>query len=356
MANNVEITAGTGTSIATDDVAGVHYQLIKLVAGAEDDAARIGGDATNGLDVDVTRLPALVSNSGVDIGDVTINNSTGAAAVNIQDGGNSITVDGTIAISDGSTTIAVLTAGQDNLADSTNQLVSASLAYFFDGTAWDRGVSVSHGADGVSAGIQAIGNYFFNGSTWDRFRGDTTNGLDIDVTRLPVLVANSGVDIGDVTINNASGGSAVNIQDGGNSITVDNGGTFATQATLQAGTNAIGKLIPPDYDVTSHTAKTIKYYTNAGAVTDGIIWSPAAGKRFHVTSLFLNVSAAATVTIEDDLTAGDSALLKMELAANSGVAIPFGEMYPLTSGEDAADLLITTTAGNIYVTAIGYEI
>lgn len=35
--------------------------------------------------------------SGTDIGDVTINNSTGAAAVNIQDGGNTITVDGTVA-------------------------------------------------------------------------------------------------------------------------------------------------------------------------------------------------------------------------------------------------------------------
>lgn len=43
------------------------------------------------------------------------------------------------------------------------------------------------------------------------------------------LGANSGVDIGDVTINNATGASAVNIQDGGNSITVDNGGTFAVQ-------------------------------------------------------------------------------------------------------------------------------
>jgi hypothetical protein len=36
---------------------------------------------------------------GVDIGDVTINNATGGAAVNIQDGGNSITVDGTVAVS-----------------------------------------------------------------------------------------------------------------------------------------------------------------------------------------------------------------------------------------------------------------
>lgn len=37
--------------------------------------------------------------SGTDIGDVTINNASGASAVNIQDGGNSITVDGSISVS-----------------------------------------------------------------------------------------------------------------------------------------------------------------------------------------------------------------------------------------------------------------
>ena len=36
------------------------------------------------------------ANSGVDIGDMTVNNAAGAAAVNIQDGGNTITVDGTV--------------------------------------------------------------------------------------------------------------------------------------------------------------------------------------------------------------------------------------------------------------------
>jgi hypothetical protein len=41
---------------------------------------------------------ALQTQPGVDIGDVTINNAAGAAAVNIQDGGNSITVDGTVSI------------------------------------------------------------------------------------------------------------------------------------------------------------------------------------------------------------------------------------------------------------------
>lgn len=51
----------------------------------------------------------LGANSGVDIGDVTVNNAGGASAVNIQDGGNSITVDGTVAFSN--TTIAVTNTG-----------------------------------------------------------------------------------------------------------------------------------------------------------------------------------------------------------------------------------------------------
>lgn len=97
-----------------------------------------------------------------------------------------------------------------------------------------------------------------------------------------------------------------------------------------------------------------KYYTNAGAVTDGIVWSSAAGKRWYVTDIFINVSAAATVTLEDDLTAGDAVIWKAELAANSGWSHHFGT--PLFSGEDAADLLVTTTAGNIYITVTGYEI
>lgn len=62
MADNVTIPAsGTGTAtpvIATDDVSGVHYQYVKLVDGAADATGKIGGDATNGLDVDVTRLPS----------------------------------------------------------------------------------------------------------------------------------------------------------------------------------------------------------------------------------------------------------------------------------------------------------
>jgi hypothetical protein len=167
-------------------------------------------------------------------------------------------------------------------------------------------------------------------------------------------------------------------------IAVTNAGTFATQATLQtgsnaigklaansgvdigdvdvtslpalaAGTNAIGKLLPPNTDVTTNAAYARKYYTNAGAVTDGIIWSPAAGTRWHVVTMYIQTSADATITLEDDKAGGDDPVWKGEVAAKSGVVLSFTEQYPMSSGEDAADLIVTTSAGNVYISCVGYE-
>lgn len=246
------------------------------------------------------------------------------------------------------------------------------------------GSALSDGETGqvVIAGIQ--GHTTAGGGAWVDVKVSPSGSLSADVSG-STLGANSGVDIGDVTINNASGASAVNIQDGGNTITVD--GTVAVTnsditsiktaveiidnavsgnemqvdvvGALPAGTNTIGavKSVPSDIDSNGSNANHAdKYYTNAGAVTDGIIWSPAAGKRWHVLNLTINVSAACTVTIEDDLAAGDNPRLKFEFAANSGITIPYNKEHPFSSGEDAADLLITTTAGNVYVQAVGYEI
>lgn len=57
MADNVTLP-GTGAITATDDAGGAHYQKVKLVDGTADSTAVIPGDATYGLDVDVTRIAA----------------------------------------------------------------------------------------------------------------------------------------------------------------------------------------------------------------------------------------------------------------------------------------------------------
>jgi hypothetical protein len=72
MADNVAITAGSGTSIATDDAgAGGHVQIIKLAISTDGSATVIPADTANGLDVDVTRLPALAAGTN-NIGDVDV--------------------------------------------------------------------------------------------------------------------------------------------------------------------------------------------------------------------------------------------------------------------------------------------
>ncbi len=53
MADNVAITAGSGTSIATDDVGGVHVQRVKITTGADGTA----NDATATNPVPTTNYP-----------------------------------------------------------------------------------------------------------------------------------------------------------------------------------------------------------------------------------------------------------------------------------------------------------
>jgi hypothetical protein len=71
MADGVAITAGSGTTISTDDCSAAgHVQRIKVAYGADGDATQVGADA-NGLDVDVVRLPSLPAGANV-VGGVTL--------------------------------------------------------------------------------------------------------------------------------------------------------------------------------------------------------------------------------------------------------------------------------------------
>jgi hypothetical protein len=57
----------------------------------------------------------------------------------------------------------------------------------FDGSTWQRVERVSDtdaiGTSGNNIRVAAM-SYLYNGTTYDRMRGDTTNGLDVDVTRI----------------------------------------------------------------------------------------------------------------------------------------------------------------------------
>lgn len=119
----------------------------------------------------------LGANSGVDIGDVTINNAAGASAVNIQDGGNSITVDGTVSITANSAVNIAQVAGTTTSVDSgtadngTQRVVQATSATPTLSNVASSATSVTL----LSAATARISATLYNDSTQDvRIKYGTT--------------------------------------------------------------------------------------------------------------------------------------------------------------------------------------
>lgn len=315
-------TADLDTGAGTDTRA-----VVGLVGSKSGGGELIPGSATDGL------LVNLGANNDVSVtGTVAVTQSGTWDEVGINDSGNNISIDwaGTVPPIGAGTEAAALRV---TLATDSTGVVSIDD---------NGGVLTVDGTVAVTnAGITTIAGAV----SGTEMQVDVVAALPAGTNAIGKLAANSGVDIGDVDI--------TSIAAGDNNIgNVD----VVTLPALAAGTNAIGKLVVQDTDTNGNTNHAQKYYTNAGAVTDGIIWSPAAGKRWHILTLYINVSAAATVTLEDDLAGGDSAVWKGELAANSGVVLTYDKDHAFASTEDAADLIITTSAGNVYVQAVGYEI
>ena len=298
----------TGTqrvTIATNDVVPVSQ------SGTWDEVGI--NDSGNSITVDNAQLSVVGTGTEAAAMRVTIaTDSTGVLSV--DDNGGILTVDGTVILGAGTAEIGKLAAGVANIGD----------------------VDVLT----IAAGDNNIGNV------------DIVSGTITTVSALGVSTTGPQKAEDVAHVSGDMGIFALGVRQD-----TPNAAAAASNDYHYLATDMVGGLRTALYETdfavlgTNHVKK---YYTSAGAATDGIIWSSAAGKRWYVTDIFINVSAAATVTLEDDLVAGDSPVWKAELAANSGWSHHFGT--PLFSGEDAADLLITTSAGNVYVTVTGYEI
>ena len=300
--------------------------------------------------------------------------------ISIDDGGNTITVDGTVAVTNaGLTELAAAINGSSQL---DVNIAAQAAAITVDGSGVTQ--PVSHGAltelaAAINASSQVDVNIAASGATVPISHAALTElaaaiDTEVQVDVVGALPAGNN-NIGDVDVASVVPGTgATNLgkaEDGAhtsgdvgvmalavrrdtpNAAIADTNADYIPLAASSTGALRVAP-ISEDFAALANGPQVKKYYTNAGAATDGIIWSPAAGTRWYVTDIFINVSAAATVTLEDDLAGGDSPVWKAELAANSGWSHSFHT--PLFSGEDAADLIITTSAGNVYVMVTGYEI
>lgn len=227
--------------------------------------------------------------SGTDIGDVTINNAAGASAVNIQDGGNTITVDGTVAATQSGAWSVRLTDGTDtadifDLANSNPLSVAIVDASGDQITSFGGGVQYTEGATDASITGTAM---LMEGAadTLLPVQGTVADGLLVNLgsnndvvvsaTNLDIrdlvfasdkvdvsgstLGANSGVDIGDVTINNAT---LAVTQSGAWTVTANAGTNLNTSAlALESGGNlaaaAASLSVLDDWDETNRAAVNI---------------------------------------------------------------------------------------------------
>lgn len=238
MSDNFPLTPGAGRNAATDQVThsgdSADVQLIRpvLVTGSEGSKTVVDltGDNTNGLDVDVTRLPALVAGTA-NIGDVDVltvpaplsttgggtqatalrvtvaSDSTGVLAV--TDNSGSLTVDAPTAtplavrFSDGTNnqSVSAFPAGFLRVTDEPRQLFYDPFDAALDTTnRWNAATAAGGGvAAAISAGTLTIGS------------GTTANGyshLSSQPTFVPTIPAWLGASFA-ISIESAVGNNAL---------------------------------------------------------------------------------------------------------------------------------------------------
>jgi carbon monoxide dehydrogenase subunit G len=279
------------------------------------------------------------------VGDVTINNSTGAAAVNIQDGGNSITVDGSVTVSATDLDVRNLAKAQDEVY----AVLRTDAGAAYDArqvTVQNSSLPVTDNAGSLTVDAPVATPVFVRLS--DGAAAITTLPVSL-ATNTPTLQANSGVDVGDVTINNSTGAAAVNIQDGGNSITVDGSvtATLSAETTKVIGTvnvaasQTIATTNAGTFAVQQTTYATSSVTSVAGSASSVQLLASTAGRR---GAYFYNDSTAIAY-VKLGTTASTSSFT-VAMAANSFYELP----YPCYTGR--IDCIWASAAGNMRITEI----
>lgn len=226
----------TGAQITPDPIAGSYIPITApstvFIGNGPGSGAVYIQDGGNSITVDGTVAATqsgawiLGANSGVDIGDVTINNGNLANAVNIQDGGNSITVDGTL----GSNT-------NDGVGNPITSTVPAPGIRALDvniTNATPLDVNIDQANDSILI-------YGFDGSSSQRIATSTAGVLQVDILSIPTVTVTGTVSANiSGSISNTSFEATQAIA-GNLNATVVGTGTFAVQAA-QSGTWNINSI------------------------------------------------------------------------------------------------------------------
>jgi LEA14-like dessication related protein len=355
MADNIDVTPGTGVTIGADDIDSVLYQRVKIITGDNNvndgdvsssnpmpteeansadikTAVELIDNAIDGteMQVDVVApLPAgtntigkLAANSGVDIGDVDVLSSalpTGAATEAKQDSAEALltTIDADTAAM--ATDLAAIEVLQTTIAGDTTSI---------DGkiTACDTGSIAGTVTANAGTNLNTSALALETGGNLDTISGDTTsiNGKITacntgDVTISASLPTGTNL-LGKVGIDQTTDGTTNKVSLSTDVVSVDATGQGDVPITLDGETVAVD--LGANNDVTISSGKTIKRAViSASSSGDNTIIAAVADKKIKVLSVLLIAAEATTVRFESGAS-GDALTGVMSLEAKAGFVIP----------------------------------
>jgi hypothetical protein len=338
------------------------------ISGQFDDAAPTAVTENNVAPVRITSLRALhvqaQANGGVDIGDVTVNNAAGGSAVNIQDGGNSITVDGTVTANAGTGNFNVVGTKSDDTGapGATNLGTLPAVA----------NASVPSHTEGnqVSLSVDLSGRQRSDVSTWIGSTAPSI-GSKTSANSIPVVVAS---DQGAIATTPA-GNVAHDAVDSGNPVKTGakaiSHGSNPTAVAAADRTDLYANRHGVPFSIGGHPNTITTEFHFTTAQTDQALVTVGAGSIIVVTKCSATLSNATTVTVgvrvglaAATLPAASSAgvtgmvLTHPGLAAGSGIVEGNGSGI-IGRGADGEDLRLTSdvpTSGSLRVLVTYYTI
>jgi hypothetical protein len=402
MSDNLTVTAGTGTTVATDQVGTAHYQRVKVTDGTADSENHLivdsSGNAMVKLAAGTAAFGKLAANSGVDIGDVDVTSVavhqvnasqltspwvTNASVVNAP-----IAVNASQVTSPWITNASVVNTVTTNASLVNIQQVNASQL----SSPWITNASVVNAPIAVNAS-QVTSPWLTNASIVNAPIATNASIVNIQQVNASQLtspwITNASIVNAPITTN----ASLVNIQQVNasqlSSPWITNASVVnapiavnASQTTSPWITNASVVNAPIAVNASQVTSPWVtnasvvnSHSVSASVVEDFIIkqtfvqntadfaasatacalWTPAAGKKFAVTDIIVSASASGTLTLFDHADGTASRVAKFNFAANGGAVINYRK--PRISS--TADYVLKYTASNTAagsVTVSGYEV
>lgn len=252
--------------------------------------------------------------------------------------------------------------GQATMANSEPVVIASNQSAVPVDTELPAAAALADATANPTTPIIAAANMIYNGTTFDRARGDITNGIDVDVTRVPTdpfganadaasatgsisaklrFIAATGIPVTTVTTGTAAGnlGKARDAVAGATD-------TGVAQWMIRRDTPTAVTPIAGDYEIPQISANGEQWVRLAGEIADDSVFTVA-------TTRVVPIGLLADETATDSVDEGDAGIARMTLDRKTIVA-PYAHIaggatpYKLNSAASTNATSVKASAGQVY--------